>query len=63
MTTLAAHIATAETAAKQAWTEARERRDTAPDDDRTRRIVALLAAGYDQIQRAGKLAGEDGGDR
>lgn len=62
MTTLAKDITTAETAAKQAWITAREDAEhgSVRDRDRKRQIASLLAAGYDQIQRAGKLAGENG---
>lgn len=60
MTTLAAHITTAETAAEEAWIEARKLRDSGLTDSRLREIASLLAAGYDQIKRAKGLAGENG---
>lgn len=62
MTALAKSIVAAEAAAKQVWTDARELAEhgSAQDRDHYRQVAALLAAAYDMVQRAGKLAGENG---
>lgn len=52
----------AETATEQAWKSARELGEDGPAQDRDhyRQVAVLLGAAHDMVQRAGKLAGENG---